>query len=195
VERLKQVPPPPVSTPVPELEPAWTRSDEALSRWQNEFSPATLKATMDEASKNIEERIIRELRLIQGVPVQGAASAHSDRSRKSLGGKLKQRQPQPLSDLGAGCPTEIDAEVRDATKALSWAKVVSKKARARRKEAAQRALGTGGIGAGKSAAPSAGGSACGPVKAPPAKSGGSGSVVHSSNEHSANGHEIFYTEY
>jgi len=52
-------------------------------RIRSKISSATLKATMDVASKNIEERIIKELRLIQGAPVQGVASTtHSDLSRK-----------------------------------------------------------------------------------------------------------------
>jgi len=60
-------------------------------------------------------------------------------------GKPKQRQPQLLaeSDFDADFRTEIYAEAKDATDALSWAKVVSRKTKAKRKKAAQRALVTG----------------------------------------------------
>lgn len=59
-----------------------TRSEEALRKWQNEFSPATLKTALEEVSMNIEARLSRELRLLLGAPA--AETVSSGRAREPV---------------------------------------------------------------------------------------------------------------
>jgi len=164
VERLKQAPPPAV--PAPEPEQIVTRSDEALRRWQEEFSLATLKAAMDEASRNIETRLIKELLLVSCLGAVTLVCPDPPRVHPVDG--RGQSRPLIKSDSDEG-------PIRDAYGCFGCRRCFKlghggiQKNKIRDKKAAQRALNTEGRSAGNPAAPSAGRSARGLAKVPPAR--------------------------
>jgi len=136
-----------------------TRSDVTLERWRRELSPAKLKAAMEEAAMNIEERLMREIRRTQGVPapvVVPPKKAAPVVPPKGKARRLRERRRSVAELDSDAAGSAISSFVRVPT----WTEVVKRRAATRKGSSGEK------VGAGRSVTPPAGGSVRGPAKVP-----------------------------